>query len=273
MTRVLIIGSSHVGAYKNAAEQFAAIYPQVELGFFGVRGPLFLTGKMDKNGVFTPPLRDDKDRDFVAATNGGHAVDASGYDHILLVGHRFDFNAVAALLEHHDILEGVRTGRPRVIERAFFEEVLARAVTASVDQATAPIAAYGRPATYAMAPYPAHSITERGAGYDLARLMGAFWNRSDAGEIMDQWLGAVKEALSAKGHTLLQQPEALNAAPHATRPEYAARAAALDGALGKTDHRHMNADYGLAMLCAYAETHLRLNPLGADHIDCKERSA
>ena len=148
MTRVLIIGSSHVGAYKNAPEQFAAIYPQVELGFFGVRGPLFLTGKMDKNGVFTPPLRDDKDRDFVAATNGGHAVDASGYDHILLVGHRFDFNAVAALLEHHDILEGVRTGRPRVIERAFFEEVLARAVTASVDQATAPIAAYGRPADH-----------------------------------------------------------------------------------------------------------------------------
>ncbi len=273
MTRVLIIGSSHVGAYKNAAERFGAIYPQVELGFFGVRGPLFLTGKMDASGVFTPPLRDDKDRDFVAATNGGHSVDASGYDELLLVGHRFDFNAVAALLEHHDILEGARTGRPHVISRRFFEEVLARAITTAVDQATAPIAPYGRPATYAMAPYPARSITERGEGYELSRLLGAFWQRSDASEIVELWLGAVKEALAAKGHKLLEQPTALNAAPYATRAEYAARAAALDGALVKTDHRHMNADYGLAMLCTFAETHLGLNPQVVDHNTYEERSA
>ncbi len=273
MTRVLIIGSSHVGAYKNAADQFARIYPQVELGFFGVRGPLFLTGKMDENGVFTPPLRNDKDRDFVAATNGAHSVDASGFDHLLLLGHRFDFNAVTALMEYHDILEGARTGRPRVISRTFYEAFLAQSVTAAVDQATAPIAAFGRPSTYAMAPYPARSLTERGEGYDLARLMGRFWQRSDAGEIVAEWLGAVKEALAGKGHTLLEQPEALNAAPYATRSEYAARASSLDGTLGNTDHRHMNADYGLAMLCTFAETHLGLDPQVANPNDFRERTA
>lgn len=273
MTKLLIIGSSHVGAYKNAAEEFATIYPQVELSFFGVRAPLFLTGKMDEAGVFTPPLRDDKDRDFVAATNGSHTVDASGFDHLLLVGHRFDFNAVATLMEHHDLLDGARTGRPRVISRTFFEEVLAQAVTAAVEQATAPIAPYGKPVTYAMAPYPARSITERGDSYELARLMGTFWQRSDASELVQLWLDAVHAALTAKGHRLLQQPEALNAAPYATRPEYAARAAALDGALGKTDHRHMNADYGLAMLCTFAELHLGLNPQVPDLTDYEERSA
>lgn len=273
MTKMLIIGSSHVGAYKNAAKAFSAIYPEVELDFFGVRGPLFLTGRMNKKGVFTPPLKSEKDRAFVAATNGTHSIDASGYDHLLLVGHRFDFNTTASLLEEHDILEGARTGKARLISRALFDEVLQHSVSVAVKQATAPIAPYGRPATYAMAPYPASSIIERGEGYELARLLGAFWQRSDAADIVGDWLDAVRKGLSDAGHTLLAQPEALNAAPHATRPEYAARAAALDGALGRTDHRHMNADYGLAMLCAYAETHLGLNPQMADTKKTFERSA
>lgn len=273
MIRLLIIGSSHVGAYKNAADRFAAIYPEIALYFFGVRGPLFLTGKMDAQGVFSPPLKAAKDRDFVTATNGAPIVDASAHDHVLLVGHRFDFNAVLSLMEDHDILEGARTGAPRLITRALFEEVLALKVGAAIDQATAPLAAYARPLSFAMAPYPAFSITERGEGYELARLLGRFWQRADAGDIHTQWLNAVRAGLEARGHHLLVQSEALNAAPYATRSEYAARAAALDGALGRTDHRHMNADYGLAMLCAYAETHLRLSPQGAQTRSELERSA
>ena len=51
MMRVLIIGSSHVGAFKTAAPAFAALHPHVQLDFFGVRGPLFLAGNLDASGV------------------------------------------------------------------------------------------------------------------------------------------------------------------------------------------------------------------------------
>lgn len=261
MTRVLIIGSSHVGAYKNAAAAFGALYPDVTLDFFGVRGPLFLSGTMDANGVFTPPWRDDKDRDFVQQTNGTTTADASSCDHLVMLGHRFGFKNYAALLEDHDILEGIRTGRPRLISEDFLKETIATVTDAAVAEATDAIAPADKPATFIMAPYPAASITERGDTYELSRLLRLFWARPDAAWVFDMWLTQVNSALTARGHHLLAQPDTLNAGPYATKPDNANRASALgDGNTLKTDHRHMNADYGLAMLGAYAQTHLGLTP-------------
>ena len=135
MTRVLIIGSSHLGAYKNAAAEFGTLYNDVHVDFFGVRGPLFLTGKMNAKGVFTPPCRDEKDRAFVTATNGAITVDASGYDHLVMLGHRFSFNSFAALLGDHDILESIRTGRPRLISEAMLMDTITAVTDAAATEA------------------------------------------------------------------------------------------------------------------------------------------
>jgi len=111
--------------------------------------------------------------------------------------------------------------------------------------------------TFIMAPDPASSIVERRKTYEYARRLEAFWARKEAAEIVSTWLDLVDAGLRAQGHRLMRQPPALNAGPFATKPVYAQRAAQLDAAkTQKPDHRHMNADYGLAMLRTLVETHL-----------------
>ena len=261
MSKVLIIGSSHVGAYKNAADRFAALYPEVQLDFFGVRGPLFLSGRLDEAGRFTVPFRDEKDRAFVLATNGSVDIATAGYDHLMLVGHRFGFANFAALLRDHDILEGARTGKPRVISEAMLKDIIETVTEQSVEDAAETFEHFGGALTFAMAPYPASTLVERRDALELAAVLESFWARPDAAMVHDIWIQHLRGVLSAEGHHLLEQPDVLNDGPYATKPEYASQAAALnDGTLGKKDHRHMNADYGLAMLCAFAETRLGLIP-------------
>ncbi|MEP5730613.1 MAG: hypothetical protein ABJL67_14715 [Sulfitobacter sp.] len=255
MTRLLIIGSSHVAAYKNASDTFAAEQPDIDITFFGLRGPLFLTGQIDDKGVFVPPYRDDSDRSLAETTNGQATIDASGYDHVLMVGHRFAFTHFPVLLEDHDILGGMRTDRPRLLSEAMLYDTITSVTQTSVDEAAAAVANLNRRVTFAMAPYPATSITERAPGFELARLLQTFWARPDAAWVTEMWLTALRAALSNHGHHLLEQPEALNDGAFATKPAFASQAAAMAGdTLGKTDHRHMNADFGLAMLRAYADT-------------------
>ena len=259
----MIIGSSHVGAYKNAGDAFAKECPEIDVQFFAMRGPLFLLGSMEASGVFTPSFRNDKDRAFVKETNGAELADAGDCDHLLLVGHRFAFNNLTTLLEDHDMLEGVRTGRPKLISETLLREIIESVATSSVAEAVAAIEAFDKPATFAMAPYPASSIVERGKSYEMARILELFWARPDAAWVFEYWLAQVEAALKSKGHALLVQPDALNAGPFATKPEYATRAASVGGdTLAKTDHRHMNADFGLIMLRTYVEKHLGLSPSG-----------
>lgn len=260
MTSVLIIGSSHAGAYKNAAPRFAALYPEVTLSFFGVRGPLFLGGRIEEDGRFTVPLRDDRDRSFVTETNGQTSVATGGHDHLLMVGHRFAFGQIAALLQDHDLLEGARSGKPHLLGETLLHEAIDAAVAAEVEEAAAAIAAFGGQVTFAMAPAPATTIVDRCGTLELADVMQAFWSHPDAPRVHDIWRASLRAALAARSHGLLEQPDALNDGPYATAARYASEAAALnDGTLGRKDHRHMNADYGLAMLRAFAETRLGLS--------------
>lgn len=261
MTRVLILGSSHVGAYKNAELAFADMYPEIELDFFGVRGPLFLGGSMDVNGVFAPAYRADQDRETAVAVNGIATADSNDYDHVLVVGHRFTLVNMAMLLEQHDILEGFRTKNPRLLSETMLAEIIEEDTDASVSSAADPFANCPVPLTFAMAPYPAESILERAPKYELARLLGHFWAHPDAGWLCDMAFDALHQALEARGYSLLEQPDALNAGPFSTKAGYAKRASGLGSdTLAKIDHRHMNADFGLAMLCAFAESHLGYPP-------------
>jgi len=259
MTRVLIIGSSHVGAYKNATPAFAQLYPEVAVDFFGVRGPLFLSGAFDGAGIFTPAFRNDADRDFVQQTNGQLTADATDADHLVMLGHRFALHPVIGLMEEHDIMGRAQTGRPRLISELFLRDAITALVTEAVDKAASALAPFGACATFVTAPYPATSITQRAPDYVLARKLEQFWTHPDAAWVFDLWAEQLRRALGAHGHRLLMQPDMLNAAPYGTKPVYAQRAAHLTQEKQmKTDHRHMNADYGLVMLRALAETTLNL---------------
>jgi len=263
-----------VGAYKNASEEFEALYPGVKLSLFAVAAQLFRKGAINAEGAFAPHFRNEDDRTTTIRINGSETADISGADHVLLVGHRFAFGNIIDLLEDFDVMEGVRTGRPKLISETFLKEIIETLTTIDIDRALAVAKGYDGSATFVMAPYPASTIVERAPKYAAARVFDQFWGRPDAVWIFEYWLAFLQQALEARGHRLLMQPEELNAAPYATLPEYALRPTDLEGGtLPRTDYRHMNADFGLAMLREYADKHLGLSPHEDAQTELKERTA
>lgn len=251
MTRVLIIGSSHVGALKRAAPEFAERHPGLDLEFFGVRGPCYLGGRF-KDGVFNPAYGREKDRELALATNGALTVDATGYDAVLMVGHRFGFPGVLAMLENLDILEGGRSARQGLVPQTLVDEVIAHITSADGDALRAATEGFG-PVTVALAPFPSPGISAFAGRQDLGRMVTAFWQHPEAQQVYDLWREEVTHRVTTLGHDMLWQPAETISGPYQTREEFALNAADHNaGEMPGADHRHMNAAYGLKLLEEYA---------------------
>jgi hypothetical protein len=258
--KALVIGSSHVGCLRGAAEGFMADRPEVTLAFYGVMGPNFLPGTIGKDQVFQPRFRagDSKGRDFAIEVNGTDSIDTTPFDHVLLVGHRFGFDRIAGLLAENDLLEGARTGRPRVIPQALLNDAIRTVAGDAVERFLRKTR--GRPGlSVALAPYPATSVVESTRAPDLARICRDFWAHPDAQGFFDAWLGFVESRLADGGHRLLHQPRETVAGPFATIADYASGRRTMSGEStdAETDHRHMNADFGRLVLDDYHRLHLK----------------
>ncbi len=253
MTRLLIIGSSHVGALKNAEETFLAGRPDLALDFFGLRAPAFLKSRMDAEGVFHPPEQDEDGRDLILKANGALTVATAGYDHVMLIGYRFGFPEVASLLERHDILGLTDAGHPATIDLALVEDMIDTMISASLGEVLAALAPANRSLTMCLAPYPSKSIASRAPRMELARELVAFWDHPGANHVFEMWLSRLRSQIEAAGHTLLEQPYRTVAGPFATKPMFARAPDNFDGSAMKgTDHRHMNAEFGLTVLTSFA---------------------
>ena len=253
MTRLLVIGSSHVGALKNAQAQFLAPRPQMTLDFFGLRGPSFLKSRVAEDGVFHPPITTEEDRALILKANGTDQIDTTSYDHVLLIGYRFGFPEVASLLEHHDIQGWEGADRAQTIDLPLAEDMVDTMIDSSLTEVLEALAPAGRPLTLCLAPYPAKSIASRARKMELARELKAFWTHPAAEPLFQMWHSRLLAKIEAAGHRLLPQPRRTMAGPFATKPKFAKAPENLDGSTMKgTDHRHMNADFGLLMLTNFA---------------------
>lgn len=249
MTRLLIIGSSHVGALKNAKAQFCASRPDIHMDFFGLRGPTFLKSTVDAEGVFHPPATGEADRALIEQTNGATQAETASYDHVMLIGYRFGFAEIASLLEHHDILGMDGAGHAQTIDLPLVEDMIDAMIAASLSPVLEALAPAGRSFTLCLAPYPAKSIASRAHKMAFAREMKAFWAHPAAELVFQMWHTRLLSQIETAGHRLLSQSHRTMAGPFATKPMFAKAPEHLDGRpMKKTDHRHMNADFGLLML-------------------------
>lgn len=263
MTRLLILGSSHVAALKMAAPAFAQRFPQIDLSFFASPAPTFRVGRVNDRGVFSPNCSSQQDIDFVQTVNGAQEVDLTAHDHVLISGFRFNLGHAAALLMQHDILEGTDTGRPRVCSQAFVRACIDASIEDEVALVTQCLGD-NRNYTLTDAPYPAETITARSADYAPARVLGHFMHHPDAQGMFDYWKQRVAQRVTGLGYGWMPQPADTVAKPFATSGPYAAAAPHLTGdKMGWVDHRHMNADFGLRMLETFATEHLNLVPKAA----------
>jgi len=261
MTKVLVLGSSHVGALREAAEPFRRVFPRVEIDYFATPGPMFRAGRVTDAGFFAPRRTSEKDAAIVAKVNDGkETCDLGGYDQILCVGHRPLFVSTTALLSAHDLLEGSRTGKPHLVSRSF---VLAVAHE-QLDQFVSEIQwRYGtkHPFVFTLAPYPSEGIAARVASYPDAQPIVDYMTHADTPAIFADWLSIYETGLRAAGYDVLHQPEITVAGPCLTKKRYAEGALHADGsALGWADHRHMNAEFGFEMLSALAQEKLNIAP-------------
>ena len=253
MTSVLIIGSSHIGALKNAEDRFAPTHPELALSWFGMRGPEFLQGTFADDGVFQPATRNDADRDLLRRTNGKAEIATQGYDRLVMIGYRFGFDDIASLLEHHDLLgTDARAVRP-ALELPLIEDAIDMLIDVTLAPLCDMLAPLDRPATLILAPYPAQGITARAPKMDMARELAAFWNHPAAATVFELWQNRVSARIAQAGHDLLLQPTETIAAPFATQDRFAQSPEQFDGTpMRAPDFRHMNADYGHAVLTALA---------------------
>ena len=260
MTRLLVLGNSHVGALRMAKEAFCARYPRVETAFFAAPGGHFLRGRTGRNGVWRPYLPDDRARAVVEEINGAAECDLAGYDAILVIGHRFSPHVLTEILLQNEILglpwrdRGSPEGR---VSRGFVERTMAAVTEDHVDQIVRRIGTR-HPFVLAAAPFPSDRIGTRG---DEASLLTEFLQRHPATpDLMPLWTGQIAAAAERRGLGFLPQPAGTMSGPAATRAEFAEAAATGDGAeMDFTDHRHMNGAFGLAMLEAWAAS-LGLEP-------------
>lgn len=259
MTRILILGSSHAGALKRADAAFRARHPGIETDFFVVKAPMLLRGRVE-SGVFRPLEHDDAEAETYRALNGRSEVDLTGYDKVLVIGFRARPTDIAELFETHAILGDPADLRPFRVSPGLVEDWLRRL---AADWAANLRARFGDApgCVFTVGPYPAESLVERADDLGMAARFRAFRDCPQAQGWFDLWAAAIAAEAAAAGYGHLAQPEDTTAGPFATRAEFAVGGINPSGdAMGQTDHRHMNADFGLRLLEAFARRYLDQDP-------------
>ncbi|WP_146344440.1 hypothetical protein [Falsiphaeobacter marinintestinus] len=260
MTRFLVLGSSHVAAMKQAAPQFVERHPDIDLSFFASAAPTFRVGRVGQKGFFTPKYRSKGDRQLARQVNDALTVDLTSFDQILVSGFRFSMGDVAKVLLDFDIVEGTDTGKAQTCSLDFLRAMIDHLVAREMKLITGCLGE-NRNFTITDAPYPAETIGQRSEDYDPAKSLDAFMNHPDAPGLFDYWKDQVAAGVTAAGYGFLPQPVETVTKPFATAGQFTAAAPHMNGEqLSWTDHRHMNADFGLHVLEAFTEKHMNPTP-------------
>lgn len=256
MTRVAIIGNSHVGAYLQAQAAIEAAFPTVELSFFALPRHSFSSCSLDDDGVLSaqePPAGGLPDR-----------IDLSKMDHILMVGQGFGREGLDSLVQDFDVLGLAPQGHARSVSLPLVSEY----TNFRVERYCRKLARFLHEdprCVVAPTPFPALDMPQ------WAREQGGWLDHPDAERLTTIWLDAVIWHMSRLKYGLMPQPASLVAAPGRSPAAYA-RAAALPKGQTPTaaDFTHMNADYGFEHFSAYAQHWLGLAPQSRNTSPSKE---
>lgn len=241
MTRVAIIGNSHVGAYVEAQAAINAAFPQVELSFFGFPRHKLTSARYGRDGVLA-----------VVGQHNTHLpqrIDLSAQDHILMVGQPIAMIRLNALLARFDVLGWARHGLPQSVSPTLMAEFVAEAVAAGLDRL---MKYFRRDARFTFAPQP---LIGRSTPPGTSKMTDVA-HHPEAARIFALWEAAITGHMADAPCAALLQPPHLR--DGVFTPHRFTRAAALPdpGQAGEADFIHMNADYGLEHFRVFAENRL-----------------
>lgn len=242
MIRVAVLGSSHVGAIKEAVPEISAAFPDIKLEFFAVPGGAFRRCLL-RGGVYRAKPANDAEARLIVKVNGDLSLDLAPFDEIWVVGYRFGYGAVLQAWINGDDPSG---------------EMRAE-VAASVARIQQQFGSDDR-ITMTPAPYPA--LRTRAPGPKHEARMAHIQRHPDRDAIFASYQSLLQSDIAAAGYGCVLQPEETRAAPFATANTYLNGAVdfrhgqPLDG-----DLRHMNSAYGKAVFTAFAAARLGISPI------------
>lgn len=267
MTRIAIIGNSHVGAPRFGWERVRERFPDVDVEFFSAPGRYFPLLELTPERRLHFPDKVMEELGAASAAldriNGRRGVDLAASDLVIWVGYGWPTTEIDDLAATYDVDGLPAAGNARHLSQAAFDAVCDALVEETLPPAewrgwSAPRLVLGlRP----MRALPAEGKRAR-------RLQGSPGRRAAVRAARDRFLDRLRAALDGAGVGLFPQPDETLTPFGATRMEFSRGAVRMRS--GKEfppeDNSHMNADFGRLWwerLLAWLET--RPSPASPPH--------
>lgn len=257
MIRVAVVGTSNIGAVKFALPQIANDWPELSVACFGLPGGKF-NEAFTVAGVFGPDPADNGTVKLSRRVNGRIGIDLTEVDHVLAMADSLGMPQTLFTAINYDIAEWPTRRAAPLLSEAAFHHAMTTAIAERADHLAHQFTDIPR-VHVALAPYPTTAVVPRGPLHQQPYAAMATYPEAD--RLHALYRAALSEALSARGMTLIAQPDETIAHPFLTRPEYGIGAQDFRNQANiLDDHRHMNARFGASLFRAFA---LGLSTTGA----------
>lgn len=250
--KILIIGTSHTGAFYTARHRIAAGFPTLDVTCFGLPGQIYSAAHYE-DGVFRAP----EDASHQLGWMDTSEIDFAPFAHILQVGERYTLNHAMRLMVFHDILEAPERSARAVLSEAALGDLLRGLVRQRAERLAERFGADPRQC-FLPAPYPLARSTAPGPGHEFA--LASLRKRPHGAAWMQRYEAMIEEEMARVGLDVMLQPHDTRAGQFMTGDRYARTGPGSEAGADGVDHRHMNADYGWQVFCAFAESRLQLHP-------------
>lgn len=247
MTKVAILGHSHVGALKLGWDQLQSTYPDVEITFFASTGTAARGMGLIKM-QFGYHTDEPHEEECIFGNSGARRIDLTTFDHVIYAGREMQEEDLADVLALYDIDGAPQAGLERRMSASAFEALLEALSQQRIKPR--PWQNWGTPQLWIQPkPYPDTRCLESGAPRYLP------WCRLCATPERLHWMRArywprLTEAFAKSGAHLLPHPQDTMTDIGLTDPAYSEGALRLlDGSRHpEEEFDHMNSAYGVLVM-------------------------
>lgn len=240
MTRIAILGNSHIAAYKAALPLIKGKFPNTEVTLFGVNNADFHAKPQGRVNPLRVQSEEDAKSGGMIDVNGPIELDLSEFDHILLVSHGFYLPSYYSILATHDVLDLTPSGHSRSVSLGCLTKTMQLRTAAYRKK----LQQFYKPDSRFMViqmPFPAQQAVQR-----LPDIAGIA-HQPEADRLMALFNKLVSDEMEQSNINFAPVPARTIAAPFLSHAQYA-RATDLITKPDVSDYTHMNAAYALETL-------------------------
>ena len=249
MKRVVLIGNSHLGAFKTAIDAEQTIVDDLKVDYFGAPGNWAFDLCLENGRLVTTSERL---KGLVAKTPGSlKEIELDAYDAIVLVGLFIRFMYAARLYLRHR-LPGHADGRQCLISPAAFDAAYSEYMRSSAAYKVAALirSHSSMPILLVPEPYPSSEIKGDPEWEGL-------WESDLLPHMRDTFFEHLRSSFEDLDVDLIEQSPKTMDGPVFTHPRFSARGVNLRKELPADERLHMNRRYGQIMMAVVRRALLR----------------